>query len=206
MIALALAVLAGAAAPARADVLPQFVGLPGNYLPNTPFTFELRAPGLTALTEFSLDLIIETPSPDPVTLLSVSVVRPGDADYPFGATGSFSTSQTSFPVSTRFTIHIEGASAGPGVDTTPGLNDLLATITVLPGPGMVEPITFSIDPVSMLFNALTESGQGLQAPDPVTVFPEQTDPPTPTPAPAGVVLLGIGGVVLAARRRVARGS
>jgi hypothetical protein len=207
-IVLALAALVGAAAPARADVLPQFVGVPGGFVADTPFSFELRAPGLNSFTDFNLDLIVQTASLDPVSLLSVTVDRPADADYPFGTTGTFGTSQSAVGGSPQFTVNISGATGAGGVNTTAGVNDLLARITVTPGPGFFEPITFSIDSTTFTLSALAESGQGIQTPDPVTVFPELPQPPDPTanpvPAPAGVVLLGLGGVGLLARGRFGR--
>jgi len=203
-IALALAALAAAAAPTRADVIPQFVGVPTSYVPGTPFTFELRAPGLTAFTDFNFDLLVETASPDPVTLLAVSVDRPADAAYPFGAAGTFNTSPSAVPGSNQYTITVSGATGGAAVNTTAGSNNL-ATVTVTPGATLAEPITFSIDPGAYRFGALTEKGQTLQPPDPVTVFPTDV-PPTgnPGPGPGGAVLMGLGGALLLARRRFAR--
>jgi hypothetical protein len=202
-IALALVTLAAVTAPARADVIPQFVGVPGTYVPGTPFTFELRAPGLTAFTDFNFDLIVGTTSPDPVTLLSVSADRPGDAEYAFGASGTFSTSQSAVPGSSEFTVNIAGTSSG-GVNTTGGAPDLLARITVNPTTSLSEPIMFSIDAGTYSVNALSETGQALQPPDQVTVFPADVPPTgTPVPGPGGVVLLGVGGLLLLARKRFA---
>ena len=107
-IALALLTLTTVTTPARADVIPQFVDVPATYVPGTPFTFELRAPGLTGFTDFNLDLIVETVSPDPATLLSVSAVRPGDSEYAFGASGTFSTDQSAVLGSNLLTVNIAG--------------------------------------------------------------------------------------------------
>ena len=207
-IVLALACLIGTAVPARADVIPIFTGdgggpFPGSYQLTTPFTFELRAPGLNAFTDFNLDLIVETASLDPVTLMTVEVFRPGDAEYVFGADGTFSSNTSAVGGSPQFTVNIAGASGGGSVNTVAGANEVLARIRVTPGPNLNEPVTFFIDAGSYSIGGTPESGQGLQPPDPVTVFPE-TPPPTPVPGPGGVVLMGVGGVLLLARRRFAR--
>jgi hypothetical protein len=208
-IVLALATAIGAAAPARADTIPLFVGdgggpFPGSYQPNTPFTFELRAPGLNSFTDFNLDLIVETTSLNPISLLSVEVFRPGNSEYVFGATGTFGSSQSAIIDSPNFTVNITGAIAGIGVNTVAGANDVLARIRVTPGAGLNEPVTFFIDAGSYTIGATSESGQALQPPDPVTVFPEATPDPAVVPGPGGAVLLGVGGVLLIARRRFTR--
>jgi hypothetical protein len=206
-IVLALAALVGATAPARADVLPQFIDVPDNYVPNTPFTFELTAPGLNAFTDFNLDLIVHTTSLDPVTLMTVTVDRPGDSAFVFGPTGTFNSTQSSTSGSPLFIVNISGTSGGPGVSTTAGANDQLAVITVTPGATLSEPITFSIDSTTLTLNALSESGQGIQTPDPISVFPDTsgTPPPdNPVPGPGGFVLLGLGGLALIGRNRLAR--
>lgn len=208
---LALATAIGATATARADTIPLFVGdgggpFPGSYQPNTPFTFELRAPGLNSFTDFNLDLIVETASLNPNTLLSVEVFRPGDGEYVFGATGVFGSSQSAIIDTPNFTVNIAGSIAGIGVSTVAGANDLLARIRVTPGTGLNEPVTFFIDAGTYTIGASSESGQGLQPPDPVTVFPETAPDPTVVPGPGGAVLLGVGGVLLLARRRFSRRS
>ncbi|MBN9522163.1 hypothetical protein J0H58_27195 [bacterium] len=204
-IALALAALVGAAAPARADEIPQFVGVPGTYVATVPFTFELRAPGLSAFTDFSVNLIVETPGLDPVALVAVIAERPGDGEYVFGAAGTFSTSQSAVDGSPTFTVSIAGTSGGSGVSTVAGANDVLARITVTPAAGLTDPITFSIDASGYTFSALSESGQSLQPPAPVTVFLDDTPPPTsPVPGPGGVVLMGFGGLLVVARGRLLR--
>jgi len=208
-IVLSLAILTGVAAPAQADTIPLFTGVgggpfPGSYQLNTPFEFELRAPGLNSFTDFNLDLIVETASLDPVTLLNVEVFRPADADYAFGASGTFSSSQSAVLGSPQFTVNLAGTSGGGSVNTTAGANEVLARFRVTPGPNLNEPVTFYIDAGSYTIGGFPESGQGLQPPDPVTVFPEASPEPAPVPGPGGVVLLGVGGVLLLARRRVLR--
>lgn len=208
-IVLALAILTGAAVPARADVIPLLTGdgggpFPGGYQLNTPFVFELRAPGLNSFGDFNLDLIVETTSLDPQTLLGVEVFRPGDAEYAFGAGGTFGFSQSAGGGSPQFTVNIAGTSGGGLVNTTAGANDVLARIRVTPGPNLNEPVTFFIDAGTYTIGATAESGQGVQPPDPVTVFPESPPDPAPVPGPSGVVLLGVGGVLLLARKRFLR--
>lgn len=198
---LALLAAAATAAPGRADVLPIVVGMPASYLPNPAFfEFELRAPGLNAFTAFNLDLLVSTPSPDPDTRMTVTVSRPADAGYVFGAAGTFTTGQTPANGSTEFIVNIAGSVGQPGVATTAGANEVLAIVRVAPGVGLNEPITFQFDAGTYLFEALSETGQPLQPPDPATVLPE---PPTrgAVPGPAGAALLGVGGVVLALKRR-----
>jgi hypothetical protein len=205
-IVLALALLTGAAVPARADVIPIFTGdgggpFPGNYQLNTPFTFELRAPGLTTFTDFNLDLIVETASLDPVTLMSVEVFRPGDAEYAFGAVGTFDSSQSAIGGSPQFTVNIAGTNGGSFVNITGGVNDVLARIRVTPGPNLNEPVTFYIDAGSYTIGGTPEDIPALQPPDPVTVFPETPTAPAAVPGPGGALLLGVGGMLVLARRR-----
>lgn len=210
-IALALATLALTTAPVRADTIPQFFGLdgapypPGEYKLNTPFTFELRAPGLAAFTDFSLELLVETDGVDPGTQLvplTVLVERP--PTYAFGSTGTFTESQSSTPGNSQLVVSIGGASGGAGVTTVAGANDAVARLTVTPTGGYGGEIRFTINGAT--FNALSESGGPIQPPDPVSVFLEDpgTPPTSPVPGPGGVVLMGLGGVLLAARGRALR--
>lgn len=197
---IALLATAATAAPGRADIVPVVVGAPASYAPNPAFfEFELRAPGLNAFTAFNLDLLIDTISPDPDTLLTVTVSRPGDASYAFGAAGTFTTGQTPANGGTEFAVNIAGSVGGPGVATVAGVNDVLAVVRVTPGVGLNEPITFQFDAGTYRIDALSENNQPLQPADPFTVSPEPTN--TPVPAPAGAALLAVGGVALALKRR-----
>lgn len=210
-IALSLAALALTTAPVKADTIPQYFGLdgapypPGEYKLNTPFTFDLRAPGLAAFTDFSLELLVETDSVDPVSQLvplTVLVERP--PGYAFGSAGTFTESQVSTPGNSQLAVTIGGASGGAGVTTVAGVNDAVARLTVTPTGGYGGEIRFTINGAT--FNALSESGGPIQPPDPVSVFLEDpgTPPASPVPGPGGVVLMGLGGVLLIARGRVLR--
>ena len=209
MIVLALVVLAGVAAPARADVLPQFFGTygtpisAGGYTLNTAFTFDLRLPGLDALTDFNLDLIVTADGADPGAEhvpLTVQVDRP--SDYAFGTTGTLAYVPTEVPSNSQLVVSISGA--GAGVSTSAGVNDAIARVTVTPNGDYGGPITLTYGTVNV--NALFEGGQPNQPGNSELTLTLNQSSPTenPVPGPGGVVLLGLGGLGLLARGRFGR--
>ena len=60
VLALSGLVIAASTSPVRADPLPLIVGLPTEYTPGTPFSFELRGPGLVDFSAYSMELIFQT--------------------------------------------------------------------------------------------------------------------------------------------------
>jgi MYXO-CTERM domain-containing protein len=213
-IALALATLVAAAAPARADTLPLFVDPatgnpfpPGLYTPGSSFTFDLTAPGLTGFTGFNLNLIVSTDNVDPATNaipLSVQVAFPDG--FAFGPAGTLTLNEDTLPGVPQLIVNVAGAVGEglSGVDTTSGNPAALARITVTPNADFRDNIYFSIG--GYRFDANTESGTAVQTPDPVTAFPTDVvvPPATPVPGPGGFVLMGLGGLAVVARRRFAR--
>ncbi len=211
MIVLALATLLGAAAPTRADVLPLFFGTDvtpisaGEYSLNTGFTFDLRLPGLDALTGFSFDLIVAADGAGPAAEhvpLTVQVDRP--PDYAFGPTGTLAYVPTEVPSNSQLVVSISGASAKGGVGTVAGVNDAIARVTVTPNSDYGGPITLTFGAVNV--NALFEGGQPNPPGNSELTLTLNPSSPTenPVPGPGGAMLLGLGGLGLLARGRFGR--
>jgi len=188
------------ASSARADTIPEIVGLPGTYTPGTSFTFEVRVPGLPDFSGFAVQLVFETTVPNPdLTITAVA----GAGQYPFTDASNFTLNQTApDPGATFFSATITGS--GPLTFTTAGTNDLLAFVTVNPGTNLTGPITVSIGGETVLIYNM--EGRNDSPPEPAIVQQADLPPPstTPVPAPAGAVLLGLGGLLLAARNRLLR--
>ena len=79
--ALAVVVLAGLSAPARAETLPLIEGLPAAYTPGEQFTFTVRVPELIGLIGYRLDLVLTTGAN---SQLLAFPTFPTDGSYPFG--------------------------------------------------------------------------------------------------------------------------
>jgi hypothetical protein len=184
------------AGPGRADTVPQLVGVPAEYTPGTSFTFEVRVPGVADFAGFSVQLVFETAVLDPDLAVTAA---PDPTQYPFPSISGFSATPTPpDPGGTVYTLTI--ADSGPGTFTEPGVNDLLAVVTVNPGLGLTGPITISVgSETALLYNM---EGRNDQFPEPVVV--EQGVPPGPVPAPPAIVLLGVGALVLAGWTRLNR--
>jgi hypothetical protein len=197
---LALAALAAGANSARAETLPLFGGVPATYIPGTPFQFTVKVPVLTDFTAFNVDLIFATDLPDPPLFVSSAAtpVAPG-GQYAFPSNATFQSGSSLFGGSPNVT-HTFTDTTGAPVVTTTGVNDVLAIVTVSPGATLTGPITISLG-ANSTFDANAET----QYPDPETITIEQANVPSaPVPAPAGAVLISIGGLLLGARKRFAR--
>lgn len=205
---LALIALVGIALPARADTLPLIDGFDGltadgKYVAGQPFSFDLRAPNLHALTSFNIDLIFQTPTANADDQIEISIVPGVDHVFPGG---TFTTTKTTFPVSTDVLWNITGAAAGAGVSTV-GTDGRLARVTVTTKAGVDPPgtITFFVEPGTFAIDFLNENGIAYEFPETVVVpLADPTTPNTPVPGPGGAVLLAVGGVVVVGRRWVRR--
>jgi hypothetical protein len=186
----AVAVLCGlSAAPARADTLPMFDGAPDSYVPGTPFTFNVTLPLLTDFTSYTVELVFTASGPG--LSPSVSPASP----YPFGSAAGF----TSSVEANGSEVHLLFSdSTSTGVVTSPG--DALATVTVQTDPSLRGDITIEVGPATDFQH--NQEDPNYRAPGAVTVA--QGEPVSSVPAPAGAVLLGVGGLMLAARRRFVR--
>lgn len=182
------------AAPARAETLPVFEGLPTTYTPGTAFTFTVRVPQLADFAAFQVDLVFATDMPDPPLLVSAQPAPAALGQYVFPSNVSFASDVTWLPGSPEVLLTLRDSTGAP-VFTQPGVNDTLAVITVLPGASFVGPITISLGSET-LFDVSRESPR-YDSPPAVTIT--QADGPSPVPAPAGVVLLGLGGLLLGVR-------
>jgi hypothetical protein len=193
----AIALLGLVAGPARADTVPQIVNVPDTYTPGTPFTFQVRVPGLADFASYSVQLLFETEVSNPN--LSVSFA-PNPSQYPFPSSAGFTV--TPVPPSSGDSTYVYTISdSGPLTFTTPGTKDLLANVTVLAGAD-VGAITIEVGGDTTL--DYNKEGRRDTLPGPSSPITPLAGGTTPVPAPAGIVLLGIGSVLLAARKRVLR--
>lgn len=192
--AFAVAALGGlCASPARADTLPMFDGVPGTYAPGTPFTFNVTLPLVTDFTGYTLELVFTANTASPGLTASAAPASP----YPFGSTANFTTSTDTPTGTTEFHLLLSDFTS-PGVVASPG--DTLATVTVQTDAALRGDITLEIGPATEFQNNLEIH---YSTPGPVVIA--QGEPNTsPVPAPAGVILLGVGGLMLAARSRLTR--
>jgi hypothetical protein len=195
LVAAAVALLV-AAGLSRADTLPLIVA-PTNFTPGTPFNFEVFAPGLSGLGDYSLAFAVTAGPPASPVDLTVSVSPPaGLTGYPFPDASNFFVATDAS--GNTVTVTVDDASSGLPVTTAAGVNDHLATVTIGPGVNLSGPITVTFSPDSSF-------GLGrdvtFDPPPAFTINPETAQPPTSVPAPAGWLLLGVGGIGVAAVRR-----
>lgn len=199
---LALAALLGCCTtPARAETLPLFDGLPATYTPGTAFTFAVRVPLLTDFTAFNVELIFDTNVPNPPLFVSSAApaVAPGGR-YVFPSRSTFESGVGLVLDGTSVTLNFRDNTGSPVVAQS-GVNDTLAIVTVRPGAGLTGPITISLGGETNFVSNLEDVNDG--PPQAVTI-PQAVGGPSPVPAPAGALLLGLGGLLLGARNRLAR--
>jgi len=198
---LAAAALVCVAGPSHADTLP-LVGVPSGYNPGQSFAFDVYAPGLVGLTDYTLQFSVTAGVAPVFPDLTVSAA-PAATNYPFPDTSNFTTGQSSSPGVNGPIVLIQDATSGPaGVDTVLGVNDRLATITISPGVNLSGPIT-----ITFTLNELTTARDvGFDLPPPIIITPNEnpTGPTAPVPAPPAAVLAGIGGLCFLARSRFRR--
>ncbi|MBY0458123.1 MAG: hypothetical protein K2V38_12345, partial [Gemmataceae bacterium] len=195
----------------KADTLPTFVDVPGTYSPGTAFSFKVTVPELFDFANFRVDLLFDTDIANPP--LFVSAVAPG-SQYVFPSAANFQSTSTRSTDSPQVILTIQGSTSSV-LDTQPGVNDTLATVTVTPGTALTGNIRLSIGGDSRFeFNReITNYGP----PAPVTIAGPPTppggggnpgggNPPggNPVPTPPGVALLALGGAILVVRRRMTR--
>jgi len=196
---LALVALLGCCAgAARADTLPSYSGISNTstYTPGTSFSFELLVPQLGDFTNYTVELILHTQVQNPALKASVTVAPIGNYVFPTNANFHL------VPGSDNSLNDVDLAfadSTSPGVITTPGTNDTLATITVTPDASFSGPITISLG-AETSFSYDLELGS-IPQPRPITIT-QAAGGTSPVPGPSGMVLLGIGGLLLAGRGRL----
>lgn len=199
--AFALAALVGCCnGLARAETLPLYEGLPNAYTPGTAFTFTVRVPRLNDFVGYSVDLIFSTDVPDPPLFVSARPVAAGLGErYVFPSNANFQSGSTLIQGSPEVLLTFRDSTGSP-VTSVPGANDTLAVVTVRPGADLTGPIVISLG-AETTFDANAET---TNVPPPDVVIIPQADGPSAVPAPPGVVLAGLGALLLAARKRVAR--
>jgi hypothetical protein len=192
---LLVGVFALSAAPARADTLPLIFDTPSTYVQGTPFTLDVRLPGTVDMTGFSVQLVITTMVLNPILDITAEAI-PGR--YPFLNTSNFGTSQAMvLDSNVRYVDFFTLTPDGP-VNTYDSDNDMLAHLTITPGGNVTGPIIISVNDTNLI---LSIGGE----PPPEVILPiailDDATPPSAVPAPAAWLSLGIGGLVLAGRRR-----
>ena len=197
-------VLGWCATPARADTLPLITGVPGTYTPGQTFSFQVSLPFLLDLNAYTIELIFSTgvPQPNLLAFPTVATAAPG-GQYVVPSNSGFGFQFNADPGSTDVVLSFSDSATLP-VNTVAGTNNKIATVTVSPGADLTGPITISVgNGTSFNFNP---EGPDYPSPEPIVVQQADTGPGNPVPAPPAVVLLGIGGLLLAARRRFRRSS
>lgn len=196
--ALAVLVVAGANT-ARADILPQFLEVPPNYTPGTPFSFDVRVPNVSDFTSYAIELVFEAGVNNP-DILAFAATNP--AEYPYPTTTGFNSSYFADPDTPRVFLTLTD-STSPGVETFAGVNDLIATVTVMPGPGLMGPIVLFVGS-NTTFAINMERTPEIIFPGPITIVQADAPPVTPVPTPAALVSMGIGFALVAAGGRLHR--
>lgn len=191
-------VLLSAAGTSRADTLP-LIGLPSGYTPGVPISFDVFAPGLSGLTDYTLQFTVTAGLPPNLPDLTVSATAPvGLAGYPFPDASNFNATVTSVAGVNSFNVTITDATSGAGVNTILGSNDRLATVTITPGVNLSGPIT-----VQFTQNDFTTARDvGFELPGTATI--DQLPSTPAVPAPPSLVLLALGGLCFAGRQFFAR--
>ncbi len=192
-IALASITLACVVSSVRADTLP-VVGVPASYTPGTDFSFNISAPGLNGLTDYTLSFGVTAGSPPNLPDLSVSAIA-STTNYVFAPDSSnFTVTPTTQPGVNSYFLTISDATSGAGVNTALGVNDNLATITISPGVNLSGPIV-----IEFTQNDFTTSRDvGFKLPPPI-VIPELPSGPAAVPVPPALLLVAIGGLCFAVR-------
>ena len=189
----ALAALAAWAAPAPAETLPLFADRPAEYVPGgDPVSFTLQVPALSQFTGFHVEVLFQTEGDPPA--LTAGATRPPDSAYPFGSGGSF-TASLGNPDNNTVRLIIDGSGAAANT----GGGEPLATITLFPGAGLTGDVKVSVDPATLRFAYFSEGGP--DQPDDPFFIAQGSPQPAPVPAPAGWLLLAIGGLALLRRSR-----
>lgn len=197
-----VALLGGTTGSAHAETLPLFEGVPATYTPGTPFQFLVRVPVLTDFTGFSVDLIFSTEVANPPLFVSSAPVpvAPGGR-YVFPSNATFQSGSSLVGGSSEVVLTFTDTTPSPVVTQT-GVSDTLAIVTVRPGATLTGSITISYGTDS---NFAINSELNYPPPNALTVAQAGLPPVTnPVPAPAGALLLGLGGLILGARKRLAR--
>ena len=202
-IALVSAISFASVGSSRADTLP-LLGVPSGYTPGVPVSFDVYAPGLSGLTDYTLQFTVTAGSPPNPPDLTVNATPPNNlALYPFPNASNFNSTVGVSPGSNSLNVTITDSTSGLGVNTLLGVNDHLATISISPGVNLSGPIT-----VQFTLNEFTTSRDvGFDLPPAFVILQNVDVPPgSPVPAPPALVLLGIAGICLAGRNRWMRAA
>ncbi|HXD85823.1 MAG TPA: hypothetical protein VN641_04975 [Urbifossiella sp.] len=190
-------VLLAVARPSRADTLP-LIGLPTGYTPGVAVTFDITAPGLNGLTDYTLAFTVMSGPTSAPPDLTISAAPPATG-YPFPDASNFFTETDSLGQN-QLSFIIQDASSASGVNTVLGLSDRLAVVTIAPGATLSGPIT-----VTFTDNTF-DASRDVSFPLPAAFVIAELPPTTAVPAPPAWLLLGVGGLCLAGRQRLRRAA
>lgn len=177
----------------RADMVTLSVA--SEYTPGTPFTVQVGLSPVFNLGLYNVEVVFRTTGPV-AGLLSVNDPAAAGSGYVFPTADNFFGSRVES--GNEYRVTLSDFTLDPtGPDVAGGVNDQLATLTVLPAAGLTSSIDVFIDRTSLFI----DDANGLSLLTDGTL-PTATVTPTAVPAPAGVI--GLAGVVLvlAARRRL----
>jgi len=193
-------VFLAAAQSARADVLP-LVGVPTGYTPGVAFSFDINAPGLSGLTDYTLAFTVTAGSPPNLPDLTVTAAPPASGN-PFPDATNFNLTTDTSPGVNSYFLTLTDASSGSGVNTAAGVNDRLATVTISPGVNLSGPITIQFTQNDFS----TSRDVGFDLPPTFTINQLPGGGPEAVPGPPAWLLLGLGGLCVAGRNRWLRGT
>ncbi len=193
--AVAAIIAAWTAGTGRADILPLFTDVPTTYVPGTSFTFQITVPEINGLSNFNVDLVFDAAVNNPDLTASAAA---STTEYVFTTTSGFSSNSFSGPGPNEVSVQFSDSILPNVVSTVSGVNDSLGVVTVTPGTDLTGSITISFDQ-STFVNYFSEGND--TTPGAITID-QGTPPPVPMPAPAGIVSLAIGTLILVGRERL----
>ena len=197
-------------APARASLELSLEGLPTVYEPNTSFSFDVRLAGAENLNSFFIVLDMNAAlGTAGVDFFFLEASEPASG-YVFEGASSVGFEATASVINNTARIALSDFLIAGEVETVPGVNDLIATVTATTtGDVGALSIGFNTDPflldlVDEDFGDIPGFGDlvsALEAAGPVSLSPAATDTMIPEPSTLAIFLLGGGVAMFASFRR-----
>jgi len=178
-------------APASLQAGSVLLETPTEYAPGDAFTVGVRLSAVSNLALYNIELVFRT-SGQPASLLTISPPEAPASGYVFPSTEYFLATPQIWDDEYRITLG-DFLLTSPGVDVLPGVNDLVAVLTVSPAAGLIGPITVFVDSDSLFLD--DPEGSSLLTPGtPPSALVTQTQA---VPAPGSLVGALIGLTTLA---------